>query len=214
MSTERQKSVRNGLEAQREEIEKFAAANGYELLEIVEEGVSGKYDLDYRPILKAAIQKCHKTKATLLVSKLDRLSRRASFIMQLMETKLKFVVAELGEDVSPLMLHIHCVIAEHERKAIGARTKAGLQAKKRLNPDWKPGNQKNLPEAGLKGAAATVKVADMFAERLRPGIERMKNAGMSLYAIANELNEQAVKTPRGGRWTVQSVSNLTQRWAA
>lgn len=211
VSTERQQSMRNGLEAQRAEIIAFAEANGYEILDIVEEGVSGKYDLDYRPVLKASIQKCLKMKATLVVSKLDRLSRRASFIMNLMETKLKFVVAELGEDVSPLMLHIHCVISEHERKAIGSRTKAALQAKKQREPEWEPGNPATLKEAGKKGARATAKVADMFAERMKPSIQRMQNAGMTLYAIAKELNAQEVKTPRGGTWTVQSVSNLARR---
>lgn len=213
VSTERQTSARNGVEAQIAEIEAFAAANGYELIEIVEESVSGKYDLDYRPVLKAAIQKCLKMKATLCVSKLDRLSRRASFIMNLMETKLKFVVAELGEDVSPLMLHISCIIGEAERKAIGSRTRAALQAKKRREDEWKPGNPVNLREAGLKGAASNIKMAVMFAERLRPSIQRMRTSGMTLYEIAKELNEQEVKSARGGRWTVQSVSNLTKRLA-
>lgn len=211
VSTERQTSARNGIEAQMSEIQAFAAANGYELLEIVEESVSGKYDLDYRPVLKAAIQKCLKLKATLCVSKLDRLSRRASFIMNLMETKLKFVVAELGEDVSPLMLHVSCIIGEAERRAIGSRTKAALGAKKRREPDWTPGNPTNLKEAGLKGAKSTAKMADMFAERLRPSIQRMRTSGMTLYEIAKEMNEQEVKTARGGKWTVQSVSNLTRR---
>lgn len=211
VSTERQTSARNGVEAQIAEIEAFAKANGYELLEIVEESVSGKYDLDYRPVLKAAIQKCLKMKATLCVSKLDRLSRRASFIMNLMETKLKFVVAELGEDVSPLMLHVSCIIGEAERRAIGSRTKAALSAKKRREVEWKPGNPVNLPEAGLKGAASTAKMADMFAERLRPSIQRMRTSGMTLYEISKEMNEQEVRTPRGGRWSVQSVSNLVTR---
>jgi DNA invertase Pin-like site-specific DNA recombinase len=202
------------LEAQRAEIEAFAKTNGYEIVEIVEEAVSGKCDLDYRPVLKSCIQKCLKMKATLVVSKLDRLSRRASFIMNLMETKLKFVVAELGEDVSPLMLHIHCVIGEHERKAIGSRTKAALQAKKRREPEWQPGNPTNLPDAGKKGALATAKMADMFAERMRPSVTRMIKAGMTFYSIAKELNEQETRTPRGGKWTVQSVSNLTRRFAA
>lgn len=211
VSTERQTSARNGIEAQVAEIQAFAEANGYELLEIVEESVSGKYDLDYRPILKAAIQKCLKLKATLCVSKLDRLSRRASFIMNLMETKLKFVVAELGEDVSPLLLHVSCIVGEAERRAIGSRTKAALAAKKRREPEWTPGNPTNLPQAGLKGAQSSARMADLFAERLRPNIHRMRTSGMTLYEIAKELNEQEVKTARGGKWSVQSVSNLTRR---
>jgi DNA invertase Pin-like site-specific DNA recombinase len=211
VSTERQTSARNGIEAQVSEIEAFAAANGYELLEIVEESVSGKHDLKNRPVLKAAIQKCLKLKATLCVSKLDRLSRRAAFIMALMETKLKFVVAEYGEEVSPMMIHFACVVGEAERHAIGSRTKVALQAKKRREPDWTPGNPTNLKEAGAKGAAATSKVANMFAERLRPNLQRMRASGMTLYEIAKEFNENEVATARGGMWTVQSVSNVVRR---
>lgn len=212
VSTERQTSARNGIEAQVAEIEAFAEANGYELLEIVEESVSGKYDLNYRPVLKTAIDKCLKLKATLCVSKLDRLSRRASFIMNLMETDLKFVVAELGESVSPLMIHISCVVAEAEREAIGSRTKVALAAKKRREPNWKPGNPTTLYEAGRKGAATRSKKANIFAERLRANVQRMRTSGMTLYQIAKEFNENEEKTPSGkGAWTVQSVSNLTKR---
>lgn len=211
VSTERQQSSRNGLEAQREEIEHFAKLNGYTVVEYVEESLSGKYNLPDRPLLREAIQKCLKHKMTLIVSKLDRLSRRASFIMNMMETKLKFIVAELGEDISPFMIHIHCVVSEHERHTIGLRTKSALQAKKRREPEWKPGNPTNLKEAGLKGAKATQKEADMFAEKLRGNITRMIKDQLSLYKMAKELNEQETKTARGGQWTVQSVSNLVKR---
>lgn len=211
VSTEKQTSARNGIEAQVAEIQAYAANNGYEIIEIVEESVSGKHNLDYRPVLKAAIQKCLKLKATLCVSKLDRLSRRASFIMTLMETKLRFVVAEFGEDVSPTMVHFFCILGEAERKATASRTKVALAAKKRREPDWKPGNPTNLKDAGLAGAKSTAKLADMFAERLRPNIQRMRTSGMTLYEIAKEMNEQEVKTARGGKWSVQSVSNLTNR---
>lgn len=214
VSTERQKSSRNGLLAQREEIETFARNNGYEIVEIVEEGVSGKYDLEYRPVLKAAIDKCQKTKATLVVSKLDRLSRRASFIMNLMETKLKFIVAELGEDVSPFMIHVHCIVSEHERHTIGARTKAALQAKKQKDPNWKPGNPTNFEEAQAKGCEVLKDMADTYAKGVEPIIEGMSASGMSLRSIARHLNHNKVKTRRGGAWTAQSISNLRARLKA
>ncbi len=132
--------------------------------------------------------------------------------MSLMETKLKFVVAELGESVSPTAIHFFCVIGEAERHAIGARTKAALAAKKRREVDWTPGNPTNLREAGLKGAATTAKMADVFAERFRPNLTRMRRSGMTLYEIAKEFNANEEKTARGGTtWTVQSVSNLVRR---
>lgn len=211
VSTERQKSSRNGLLAQREEIENFARTHGFEIVEIVEESVSGKFDLEYRPVLKEAIEKCKKTKATLVVSKLDRLSRRASFIMNLMETKLDFVVAELGLDVSPFMLHVHCIVSEHERHTIGARTKAALQAKKIKDPSWNPGNPTNFEEAQTKGCAVLKSMADTYAKGVEPIIEGMAAGGMSLRSIAKHLNHNKVKTRRGGEWTAQSISNLRAR---
>jgi DNA invertase Pin-like site-specific DNA recombinase len=214
ISTEKQQIARNGAEAQREEIERFAQANGYTIVEFFEEAVSGKYGLDYRPQLKKAIELCEKKKATLVCSKLDRLSRKASFIMNLMDTNLKFVIAELGENITPFMLHIYCVISEAERAAIGARTKAALAAKKKREPEWKPGHNSDMTEAREKGRTTLKRMANIYAEEMRPIIESMVTCGHSLNKIATILNSRNYKTQRGKNWTAKSVSNLQQRWKA
>lgn len=212
ISTEKQQVARNGAQAQRADIEAFAAANGYEVIDFFEEAVSGKYNLDYRPVLKAAIELCKKHKATLCCSKLDRLSRKASFIMNLMDTDLKFVIAELGENITPLMLHIYCVISEAERAAIGARTKAALAAKKRREPNWEPGNKSDMTVAREKGRETLKRMADIYASEMRPIVESMITCGHSLHKIASSLNARNYKTQRGKDWTAKSVSNISQRW--
>lgn len=212
ISTEKQKVARNGAEVQREEIENFAKANGYEIVEFFEEAVSGKYGKEFRPELKKAMELCEKTKATLVCSKLDRLSRRASFIFNLMETDLKFVIAELGENITPLMLHVYCVISEAERAAIGARTKAALAAKKKREPEWKPGNKSDMTEARAKGRQTLQHLAGVYAKEMRDIVEPMVAWGHSLNHIANALNSRNYLTQRNKKWTAKSVSNLQQRW--
>jgi DNA invertase Pin-like site-specific DNA recombinase len=65
-----------------------------------------------------------------LVAKLDRLSRDVAFIAGLMSQRVPFIVAELGADADPFMLHIYAALAEKERRLISARTKTALQAAK------------------------------------------------------------------------------------
>lgn len=224
VSTKEQGDSRNGLDAQRAAITDFALRNGYEVLEIVEEVASGKLSQEFRPVLDGAINKVLKTKnAHLIVSKLDRLSRDASFILNLMNTKASFIVADLGEAVGPLMLHIHAVIAEDERRRISRRTAEALAQLKargvRLgNPrlhDTKmaDGSVKHgLTTAQANGQAANASQADDFAARMRPTIERMTKHGMSLRAIAEELNHSRTPTARGGKWSAATVSNIINRW--
>lgn len=212
VSTAEQGLSKNGLEAQQDEMLSFCKAHNLEVLEVVQEVVSGKYGLDYRPVLKAAIARALKEGAMVLVNRLDRLSRSALFIMTLMQTKLKFAVTSLGLEVDEFTLHLYACLAERERKLIGERTKAALAAKKAREPEWIPGNKKNLNIVGRKGSAATAKLADMFAERMKPTISRMQKAGMTLREIARELNDTEAKTVRGGKWTAQSVSNICARF--
>lgn len=224
VSTKEQGDSRNGLEAQRKAIEDFAVYNGYELVEIVEEVASGKLPLMYRPVLEAAVKRVLRMKdAHLIVSKLDRLSRDASFILNMMNTKASFIVADLGEAVSPLMIHLHAILAENERRTIGIRTKdamASLRARgvKLGNPNAEDTVREDgtvvlsVKSASRLGAAATASAADEFAARVRPTIERMTSHGMTLTAIAAELNQNGMPTARGGQWTAKTVSNIINRW--
>lgn len=210
VSTEEQGDAKNGLEAQRKSSLDFATANGYKVLEIVEEVASGKLGIDGRPVLKIAIAKALKNKAMLVVSKLDRLSRHALFVMQLMESKLNFCVAELGEEVSPFMLHIYAVVAQQEREMISKRTKDALAQLKLKGVVL--GNKTNLKDAQTKGNSVILYRAGEYATKMKPSISRMIASGMSLTAIAKEFNGNGTQTQRGGQWTAKAVSNIVSRY--
>lgn len=210
VSTREQGHSRNGIEAQRQEIKRFAAAQGYELLAISEEVASGALDLQGRPILQRSLTRARQHKAVVIVSKLDRLSRDVSFISSLMGQHVAFVVAELGDDVDPFVLHLYAALAEKERRMIGARTKAALAQLKAKGV--RLGNPSSMVQAGALGRQAQATQADAFAARLRPAVERMRSLGMATRAIAQELNEQGTPTARGGKWDSKTVSNLLARW--
>jgi DNA invertase Pin-like site-specific DNA recombinase len=211
VSTDDQGKSGNGLEAQQAAIEKFAADNNYKLIEVVTEVASGKLGLSERPVLNAAITKALKSKATVIVSKLDRLSRHAAFVLNLMDTKAKFIVAELGEAVDNFMLHIYAVVAQKEREMISSRTKAALQSLKAKGVVL--GNRTNIADARQLAATANANKADEFAAKMRTSVERMLKVGMSLRAIAAEFNANGTKTARGGSWTSTTVANVVARFA-
>ena len=131
VSTARQGKSGLGLEAQKAAVQRFAEAEGITLIaEYVEiETGKGADALDRRPQLSAALAQARKAKCPILVAKLDRLSRDVHFISGLMAHKVPFIVAELGADVDPFLLHIYSALAEKERALISARTKAALAAK-------------------------------------------------------------------------------------
>src|SRR5690349_7003862 len=152
VSTARQGRSGLGLEAQQAAIQRFCEAEGFEVMtERVEvETGRGADALDRRPELAAALAEAKRRKCPVLVAKLDRLSRDVAFIAGLMAQRVPFIVAELGPDADPFMLHIYAALAEKERRLISARTKAALVAAKaggkRLgrngvdpdSPDWQP----------------------------------------------------------------------------
>ena len=132
VSTAKQGSSGLGLEAQREAVTRFAEAEG---LEIVAEHVEvetgkGADALERRPVLAAALAQAKTTGASVAVAKLCRLSRDVAFIASLMAQRVPFVVAELGADADPFMLHLYAALAEKERALIAERTRAALAAAK------------------------------------------------------------------------------------
>jgi DNA invertase Pin-like site-specific DNA recombinase len=132
VSTGKQGKSGLGIEAQREAIARFAAAEGLEvLMEFVEvETGKGNDALNRRPKLAEALTKARKAKAPVAVAKLCRLSRDVAFISGLMAHKVPFIVAELGADCDPFMLHIYAALAEKERMMISQRTREALKAAK------------------------------------------------------------------------------------
>src|SRR3974390_2017380 len=134
VSTDKQGKSGLGLEAQREAVARFAASESLEVAgEFIEvETGKGADALDRRPQLAAALRKAKQIKAPIVVSKLDRLSRDVHFISGLMTKRVPFIVAALGKNVHPFMLHIYAALAEKERALISERTRDALaKAKQR-----------------------------------------------------------------------------------
>src|SRR3954447_9690755 len=136
-----------GLDAQRGAVGRFAAEHGFELVaEHVEvETGKGSDALDRRPQLAAALRRAKAKRCPVVVAKLDRLSRDVAFVSGLMAQRVPFIVAELGPEVAPFMLHVYAALAEKERALISARTRDALAAAKARGV--KLGNRTNLAEA-------------------------------------------------------------------
>lgn len=100
------------------------------------------------------------------MAKLDRLSRDVHFISGLMSQRVPFVVAELGAEADPFMLHFYAALAEKEGAMISERTTAALARAK--DRGVMLGNRTNLAEAAAKGGATTRQQADAFAANLMP----------------------------------------------
>lgn len=210
VSTKEQGHSRNGLEAQTAMLERFAHMGGHEVLASYEEVASGKHGLDRRPVLRAALDYAQRNKATLIVSKLDRLSRSVEFIANIMNGKAMFATVEDGLDWSPLQLHMKAMIAEHERHMISERTKAALASVKARGVSL-GGIVRNHALGVQRGTQANRDEANAFALHIKPVMVRMRQAGMSVNLIAQELNEQGTKTARGGKWYPTTVANVLRR---
>src|SRR6516165_9068860 len=153
VSTARQGKSGLGIEAQKAAVQRFAQAEGIDLIgqHVEVETGKGADALDRRPELGRALAQARKAKCPVIVAKLDRLSRDVHFISGLMAQRVPFIVAELGADADPFMLHIYAALAEKERALISTRTKAALAAKKAAGA--KLGNPR-AAEAAVKAHAA------------------------------------------------------------
>src|SRR6266567_8313 len=202
VSTGKQAKSGLGLEAQQAALARFAEAEGYHLIQTFEEVETGKGSdaLDRRPQLTAALKMARQHKAPIIVAKLDRLSRDVHFISGLMSHKTPFIVAELGADADPFMLHLYAALAEKERAMISRRTKDALAAKKAQGVKLGGLNAKGIQNRDEAMARA---------EALRPIFAEL--AGMSARAIAAELNERKVATPNGGPWHAATVIRVQRR---
>jgi DNA invertase Pin-like site-specific DNA recombinase len=208
VSTQKQGRSGLGLEAQREQLMRFAAAESItltaEFLEI--ETGKGSNALDKRPELKAAIDKAKQLNCPVLVAKLDRLSRDVHFISGLMVHKIPFIVAELGSDVDPFVLHLYAALAEKERTLISQRTKAALAAAKArgVTRDGRPlvlGNPAQAAENKKQAAVRAQDLASVFAE----------HGTLSANQAARRLNAAAVPTPTGRPWSARTVIRVRHR---
>lgn len=213
VSTARQGQCGLGLEAQRRQIAEFAASRGAEVLARFTEVESGrKAD---RPELAKALHHAKVTGATLVIAKLDRLSRNAAFLLALRDSGVKFVAVDMPE-ANHLTVGIMALVAEAEREAISRRTKEALaSAKARGVKLGNPNGAAALKRAGKGGVALRATVAanaDQFAWDLAPVIADIRAAGhTSLRAVAAELTARGIRTRRGGQWGVGNVRALLDR---
>jgi DNA invertase Pin-like site-specific DNA recombinase len=211
VSTSEQGKSGLGLAAQEEAIRQFAAAEGFDVAEVITEVASGKLGIDERAGLRSALAKAKKLKCPVIVAKLDRLSRDVAFISGLMSRGVPFIVAELGVDTDPFILHLFAALSEKERKLIGSRTKAALAALKAKGVTL--GNQTNLHEAQALGQATNAAKAAAFKAKLVPTIKQLQAQGMTLDQVAAELTERNISTFNGGAWHKSTVSRLLKALA-
>ncbi|WP_426527244.1 recombinase family protein [Bradyrhizobium sp. McL0615] len=202
VSTQKQGRSGLGLEAQAAAIAAFAASEGFTVIDSFVEIETGKGAdaLEQRPQLAAALELAQLVNGTVVVAKLDRLTRDVHFGSGLMAGKIPFRVAAMPH-ADNFQLHIMLAVAEKERQDISDRTKAALQAAKAR------GQQLGNPDIGKLRKAE----AEERATHLRSIIEPLRN--LSAKRISAVLNERKVAAPRGGRWQATQVIRLLNRIA-
>jgi DNA invertase Pin-like site-specific DNA recombinase len=208
-----------GIEAQRSTVTQFVASRGGRIVGCFEEQESGARS--DRPQLEAALAHARDRGATLLVAKLDRLSRDVEFLARLLKGDVQLAFCDLP-NADRLVIGIMANVAQWERDRISTRTREALGAKKAAGyaDGRKPGNPAGAAAFGAEGrsrgqgrAVETVKAgAQEFAERMRPHIERARAQGATtLREIAAALNAADVEARRGGAWDASAVMRLLKR---
>jgi len=185
----------NGINAQLNGLESFVETTNASCSAIFVEEMSGAND--NRPALQKALEYCKESGATLLVYRLDRLSRKVSFIANLLDRGIKFKVSTMPE-ADTFQLGIYSCLNQQERLLISLRTKEALQIVKK--------NGKMLGQAKLNK-----KRADDSDKLVIPVVMTLLSQSLTQKSIANRLNDDGFKTARGLAWTHQKVSRLIQK---
>jgi DNA invertase Pin-like site-specific DNA recombinase len=216
VSTVKQGRSGLGLEAQREAVRAFLNGGGRALLGEHTEIESGKR-VDNRPELAKAMNVCRMTGASLLIAKLDRLSRDAHFLLGLEKAGVDFVAADMP-NANRLTVRLMAVIAQEEREMISARTKAALAAVKARGVQlggWhatlKDGRANEYVLDNRQGTEALQRRAEAFAASVGPSVAEMRRTGSSLRQIAAELTTRGIMTARGGQWSAAAVRTVLLR---
>lgn len=198
VSTEKQGRSGLGLAAQKARINAFLSPNDRVLAEFVDVQSGRKDD---RIELNRALSVAKANRATLVIAKLDRFSRRVSFIARIMDEGISLCCAEMP-NATEFQLHIFAALAQEERRLISERTRAALaEAKKR---------GRKLGTNGAKLALANKRQADEFAASISQVVEDI-GTEKSYSEIARQLNARGVQTRTGRRFYAQTVRNITLR---
>lgn len=203
-STQRQGASGLGLEAQKSAVLSFL--NSRTLIAEFKDIETGKND--FRPELLKAIELAKQTNSTLVIAKLDRLSRNLTFISTLMDTKVKFVCCDMP-DANELTISIFGALAQWERQRIADRTRYALQALKARGV--KLGTPANFTESVRKlGPLKLKQIAESNSnnQKAKKVINLLHKNGKSLREIAAELNESGFKTARGNDFGPEQVRRL------
>ncbi len=205
VSTDKQGRSGLGLEAQRQMVTTYLNGGDWILAGEYVEVESGRNSS--REQLAAAMAHARRIGGTLLIAKLDRLSRSVAFIANLMESGVPFVACDMPH-AKPFELHIRASLAEEEARLISERTKAALARSTKRLGGYRGGP---IPDAALS-VKARQEAADDFAAGVAPMITKLRDSGMSLRQVAAELTQQGIRTPRGrASWTAMTVHNVLAR---
>lgn len=199
VSTERQGKSGLGLDAQRSMVEAFLQP-GDNVIDQFTEIQSGKKD--DRVKLWKAINLVKKTRSKLLIPKLDRFSRKVSFISGIIDQGVELVVCE-HPNVNTFFLHLLACFAEEERRQISERTKAALKVAKNRGTV--------LGRNAHQLASARREIRRKFALENAATLERAVDETGSFSAAARWLNDNKVPTASGGRWHPQTVKNYFEQ---
>ncbi len=201
VSTDRQGQSGLGLQGQKSSVEAFCAAKGPILREYIEVESGKRSD---RPQLALAVKEARKLGATLIIAKLDRLSRNVHFISGLLETGVNFISADMPQ-ADKFMLHVYAALSEQEARQISVRTKLALQAAKARGV--------KLGANGRALAERNKREASRFSASIISTINEIRESGVtSLNGIAKELTARGVKTFRNNsKWQAIQVKNVMSR---
>jgi DNA invertase Pin-like site-specific DNA recombinase len=216
VSTKKQGKSGLGLEGQQAAVEAHAKAMSATVLKAYTEVETGKRA--DRPQLQAAIAHAKLTKATLVIAKLDRLSRNVAFLSALMESGVEFVACD-NPCADKFTIHVLACVAEKELRDISSRTKSALSAYKArggLLGSARPELRSNLNEASQAkgraiGNATNSKSAQDAYASLVPMMQEMRTTGSTLQSIAVKLNEEGYTTRRGNPWSPKQVELVLAR---
>ena len=212
VSTAEQGQSGLGLEAQQASVRAFVAGQGWTLVAEYSDVASGKDDR--RPGFEAALVRCRQLGAVLVAARLDRITRRAHTLSQLLEDGYSVRAADMpGAD--DLMMRVYAAMAQKERELISERTRAALAAAKMrgkaLGGDR--GYRPTMAPSASSATAARQEEAVRKAHRLLLEINMLQTEGVSTRAgLARELTARGVPTPGEGRvWTHTTVARLLAR---
>lgn len=208
VSTKRQNL---GLDAQKNTVLNYINSTNGNIIKTFEEKESGK--CDNRIELQKAIEYCKMNKATLIIAKLDRLSRNVSFIFALKDGGINFYCCDIPE-CNTLTLGIFATIAQSERETISTRTKAALMAKKEKGIKLGAPNASITNDMRIKSAEALKNKANsnINNKRAYSVISSLTERNMSLQAIATYLNDNEFRTANNCLFTPIAVSRLIKRY--